>query len=93
MIKQWNGALWKISMTKNYLRLERFSQDRSKSDFPYSVVEAEPCKLITEPDYNPTESEGNNTIHKRSGQISFIVSNMVELYKLICEIVEHGEDV
>ncbi len=92
MIKEWNGALWKISMTHNYVRLERFSQ-RKGSDFPYSVVEAEPCKLVSDPEYDPTETTGDELTHRKAGRISMEINNMVDLFKLICQIAEHGKDV
>ena len=92
MIKQWNGAIWKVIMTKNFLRVERFAQSE-KADFPYSIVEVDPCKIIAEPDYNPTEQIGNDTVHARAGAISLMVDNVVELWHLILDIIEEGKDV
>lgn len=95
MIKQWNGAIWKITMTKNFIRVERFAQS-DKADFPYSIVEVDPCKIIADPSYDPTGmnvDSGRVENHKRAGQISIEVHNVLELWKMILEIIEYGTEV
>jgi hypothetical protein len=87
MIKLYNGAIWKISMTKNFIRVERFAQGEH-ADFPYSVVECDPCKIIADPTYDPTgmsDNKGRVDNHKRAGQITFSVNSVLDLWKMIIE--------
>ena len=93
MIKQWNGAVWKITMTKNFLRVERFSQS-GKSDFPYSIVEVDPCQIIANPAYDPTSgTTRNNRIENQNRSGHIMVASVLDLWTLILDVIRNGEDV
>lgn len=88
MVKQWNGALWRIEFDKDLgmINVERFAQ-REDADFPHSEVTLSISKMMAQPNADL------DAYASRAGQIQLDCETFVGVWEMIGEILRDGANV